>query len=49
MDVLLIGLNMKVLNSLIWASAVIAKIGIVVAVLSGLFVLISLIGSWVTD
>ena len=49
MDVLFIGLNMKALNSLIWASAVLAKMGIFATIVVGLLWLIVLFLGIVAD
>lgn len=49
MEVLFIDLSMKALNSLIWASAVLAKLGIVAAVVAGLLWLILILISMVSD
>lgn len=49
MDVLFIDLNMKALNSLIWASAVLAKMGIVTTVVGGFLWLIVRLLSMVSD
>ena len=49
MEILFVDLNMRALNSLIWASAVLAKMGIAAAIVGGLLWLIVIILSVVSD
>ena len=49
MEILFVDLNMKALNSLIWASAVLAKLGIVALIVGGILWAIVLILAVVGD